>query len=160
MYCEYNRILGAGDIVPTAGVVRGAGEVGVTTGVELYVPRDEVSESTFEMEPNTATAGAYDDAEAACSLFMMLCRAQYFHDGNKRSALMLANHLLAHNDAGVVLTVRKDQREWLYQEIVSFDVGETSLQDAAWDLENACISYASDGVEEEIHPTPTGHRHR
>lgn len=137
--CVYNAILGAGNIVMQAGSLRGPGEVMVITGDDVYVPRDEVSEDTFVRDYETAIGCAFDSSEAAAALFLLLSRAQYFHDGNKRTALLLANHFLAHEDAGMALTMTKEQRDWLYDELVSFYTGDLSLQDASFDVGGACV---------------------
>lgn len=133
LYSTYNRLVGAGN-VPKAGEMRGPGEVSVGD----FIPGD-VSEGAFRDILDTAVETGATPSERATTLFLLLCRAQFFHDGNKRSAQMLANHYLAKEDARRLLVVPENGRGRVLDLLVDFYHGATSLQDAEWDMEEMVI---------------------
>lgn len=92
---EYNRLCGR-NLVPDAGRMR-------THPVRMtgtrWMPRPLVAPDDVYRSINLAL----DEPTVirrACRLFMEACRGQWFNDGNKRTACMAANHLLAHGHAG------------------------------------------------------------
>lgn len=92
---EYNRIIGEGR-VRDAGRLR---EYGVRIGGTGWVPEIPTVES-----PQERVRGILEESEGedtAMLLFGAVTRGQWFSDGNKRTALMVANHQLIHggNDA-------------------------------------------------------------
>lgn len=92
---EYNRIIGEGR-VRDAGRLR---EYGVRIGGTGWVPEIPAVES-----PQERVRGILEESEGedtAMLLFGAVTRGQWFSDGNKRTALMVANHQLIHggNDA-------------------------------------------------------------
>lgn len=92
---EYNRIIGEG-LVRDAGRLR---EYGVRIGGTGWVPEIPTVES-----PQERVRGILEESEGedtAMLLFGAVTRGQWFSDGNKRTALMVANHQLIHdgNDA-------------------------------------------------------------
>lgn len=59
---------------------------------------------------DAAVAGV-DPHEDALEVFVRLAKAQPFMDGNKRTALFVANGLLLGADAGALLTVPVDEND-------------------------------------------------
>lgn len=87
---EYNRIIGEG-LVRDAGRLR---EYGVRIGGTGWVPEIPTVES-----PQERVRGILEESEGedtAMLLFGAVTRGQWFSDGNKRTALMVANHQLIH----------------------------------------------------------------
>ncbi|KXO89356.1 Fic family protein [Tsukamurella pseudospumae] len=77
--------------------------IGVRTRYGRHSPEALTNEGLQDLV-ETLTAGT-DPIEAALSLFVGVARAQPFEDGNKRTALFAANHLLLSAAAGKLLTV-------------------------------------------------------
>lgn len=141
-YSDYNRLIGEG-CVEDAGTLRAPGSVIVGTGMQdPYIPPPVSGEDDFNRILDTAKGSFTDIDDAAAALFLMLCRAQFFHDGNKRSAQLLVNHLLAHMDAGYVLCVPKEKRDGLLNILVDYYTGRLSLDDAEFDTYDLVIRKA------------------
>lgn len=141
-YSDYNRIIGEG-CVEDAGTLRAPGSVMVGTGgQDPYIPPPVSGEDDFNRILGTAKGSFADIDDAAAALFLMLCRAQFFHDGNKRSAQLLVNHFLAHADAGYILCVPQEKRDDLLNILVDYYTGALSLDDAELDTYNLVIRKA------------------
>lgn len=141
-YSDYNRLIGE-DCVEDAGLLRAPGSVMVGTGGEdPYIPPPVSGEDDFNRILDTAKDSFADIDDAAAALFLMLCRAQFFHDGNKRSAQLLVNHLLAHVDAGYILCVPQEKRDDLLNILVDYYTGILSLDDAEFDTYDLVIRKA------------------
>ena len=104
---EYNRIIGEG-LVCDAGRLR---EYGVRVGGTGWVPEIPAVES-----PQERVRGILEESEGedtAMLLFGAVTRGQWFSDGNKRTALMVANHQLIHDGIGVFSIPPEDNSaEW------------------------------------------------
>ena len=141
-YSNYNRLIGEG-CVKDAGTLRPPNSVMVGTGGEdPYLPPPVSGEDDFNRILDTAKDSFADIDDAAAALFLMLCRAQFFHDGNKRSAQLLVNHLLAHVDAGYILCVPQEKRDDLLNILVDYYTGILSLDDAEFDTYDLVIRKA------------------
>ena len=92
---EYNRIIGEG-LVRDAGRLR---EYGVRVGGTGWVPEIPAVESSQERVRGILEESEGEDT--AMLLFGAVTRGQWFSDGNKRTALMVANHQLIHDGIGV-----------------------------------------------------------
>lgn len=133
LYSTYNAIIGEGT-VRDAGQMRGPG----TVRVDDYYPAD-VSEDLFYEIMDTAATTAYDDAELVAQVVLNLSKAQFFHDGNKRTALVFANHLLAQADAEMAVIVTERDRDEYLDLLLDYYHGRLSLDDASWDFEEKFI---------------------
>ena len=91
---EYNRIIGEG-LVRDAGRLR---EYGVRIGGTGWVPEIPTVESSQERVRGILEESEGEDT--AMLLFGAVTRGQWFSDGNKRTALMVANHQLIHDGIG------------------------------------------------------------
>lgn len=141
-YSDYNRIIGEG-CVEDAGMLRAPGSVIVgTDGQDPYIPPPVSGEDDFNRILSTAKDSFADIDDAAAALFLMLCRAQFFHDGNKRSAQLLVNHFLAHTDAGYILCLPQEKRDDLLDILVDYYTGALSLDDAELDTYDLVIRKA------------------
>ena len=145
LYAEYNKIAGiSSSNIP--GYMRADGEVFVNIGNGSSYYPEPVSEKRFYEIVHTAIDTAYDMGEAAVTMFLNLSKAQFFRDGNKRSATLLANHLLAHEDSGLTFEISEEDREKVLVTLVNYYVGDLSLNDAEIDIEDRCIYNASDDL--------------
>ncbi len=98
----------------------------------------------------TPISCASDESEAALMMVLGLSKAQFFYDGNKRSALMLANHYLANVGAGCAVVVEESMRDKYLDILIDFYHGRLSLDDAAWDLGELAMVYANTNVSRTL----------
>lgn len=93
---QYNRIIGEG-LVRDAGKLR---TYGVRIGGTEWPPELPTMNSS---QNNVASLMRQDDpVNRALGLFGAISRGQWFPDGNKRTALMAANHELIHAGIGIL----------------------------------------------------------
>lgn len=83
--------------------------IGVATPYGRHTP-DAVTEGELQALLAATTRGG-DVGENALDLFVGLAKAQPFEDGNKRTAVFVANSLLIGSDAGVLLTIPVDDSD-------------------------------------------------
>ncbi|MWV60442.1 cell filamentation protein Fic [Rathayibacter sp. VKM Ac-2754] len=83
--------------------------IGVNTIHGPHEPRP-VTQDDMERILRNATCGV-DPKENALDLFVELAKAQPFEDGNKRTALFVANGLLLNEGRDVLLTVPVDEKD-------------------------------------------------
>lgn len=83
--------------------------IGVTTPYGRHTP-DALSDEALQALLDHATHGG-DVREDALDVFVALARAQPFEDGNKRTAVFVANALLIGCQAGVLLTIPVDDND-------------------------------------------------
>ena len=101
---EYNASIGEG-LVPRRGRLR---EYGVRIGGTGWVPEIPAVESSQER-----VRGILEESEGeatAMLLFGAVTRGQWFSDGNKRTALMVANHQLIHDASASSRSLPKTRR--------------------------------------------------
>lgn len=86
-------------------------EIYVSTSKGKYYPGEvkprEVSQSLKEI------LSQKDCVKAAIETMIFICKRQLFVDGNKRTAFIVANAILAKNDVGVLLLSDKDKQEYI-----------------------------------------------
>lgn len=127
---EYNRIIGEG-LVRDAGRLR---EYGVRIGGTGWVPEIPTVES-----PQERVRGILEESEGedtAMLLFGAVTRGQWFSDGNKRTALMVANHQLIHDGIGVFSIPPEDKAQFVSMLLRYYETGDYSrLSD--WLSQNA-----------------------
>lgn len=80
--------------------------IGVTTPYGRHTP-NALTDAKLQTLVATATRGG-DVIDGALELFVGLAAAQPFEDGNKRTAIFVANGLLLGANAGVILTIPVD----------------------------------------------------
>jgi prophage maintenance system killer protein len=81
--------------------------IGVATPYGRHAP-DGLTEVGLQALLDGAARGEDDVREHALELFVDLAKAQPFEDGNKRTAVFVANSLLITSGAGVLLTIPVD----------------------------------------------------
>lgn len=93
---EYNKICGYG-LINECGNIR-TGIVRIT-GTEYVPPMPDVIGISKELKSLEALTDPIDEAIKG---FMYVAKAQIFNDGNKRTAQMIANHILVSHDCGIL----------------------------------------------------------
>jgi prophage maintenance system killer protein len=83
--------------------------IGVATPYGRHTP-DALTEAGLQALLDAATRSG-DVRENALDLFVDLAKAQPFEDGNKRTAVFVANSLLIGSGAGVLLTIPVDDND-------------------------------------------------
>ena len=127
---EYNRSLGAG-------LVRDAGKLrtnDVRIGGTDWIPDLPTVESSHDA---IAALSRIDSAEdRALDMFCAITRGQWFNDGNKRTALMTANHVLINAGVGVFSISPSLKREFTSRLLRYYETDDPSGF-APWLRDNA-----------------------
>lgn len=84
----------------------GEQQIGVSTSLGRHAP-EALTDVGLQALVDAAIRGD-DTQENALDLFLNLAKAQPFEDGNKRTAVFVANSLLLGSDTGVLLTIPVD----------------------------------------------------
>jgi hypothetical protein len=94
--CEVNKIVGAG-LIHCAGTIR---KIPVSVGGTSWTPdmplQSQISEQLTDAEAIKSTT------DRAITRMLYLMRKQIFIDGNKRTAMLTANHTLIAHGAGIL----------------------------------------------------------
>ncbi len=115
---EYNRIIGEG-LVRDAGMLRA---YGVRIGGTDWSPELPTVETSRDMVAGIMRQG--DPLARALGLFGAITRGQWFADGNKRTALMAANHELIHAGIGILSIQPSDKREFTTRLLSYYESGD------------------------------------
>ncbi|WP_394251307.1 Fic family protein [Arthrobacter pityocampae] len=109
--CAVNaKITRSGAIHP--GQLRTTGQqIGVGTRYGRHTPDAMTDDSLQRLIQESLQASATELREAALDLFVNLAKAQPFEDGNKRTALFVANGLLLNSGARELLTIPVDEQD-------------------------------------------------
>ena len=84
--------------------------------------------------------GAYEFSDDRAVFALLHCaKRQFFCDGNKRVAQVIANHILAHDDAGCMVTVPTDMVSAFLGDLLDFYDGRMTLDDAMWVFEERYV---------------------
>lgn len=97
---QINRIVGGNNLIRKAGVLRVIGEevrIGGTSWKPTIPSEDELKERV-----NALLSQDISTTEKALRLMAYLMRTQAFLDGNKRTAMLVENHLLIQNGDGLL----------------------------------------------------------
>ena len=153
---EYNRIIGEG-LVRDAGRLR---EYGVRIGGTGWVPEIPTVES-----PQERVRGILEESEGedtAMLLFGAVTRGQWFSDGNKRTALMVANHQLIHDGIGVFSIPPEDKAQFVSMLLRYYETGDYSRlsdwlsQNAVGHVPGGLTLAQSSGVAEKTNDAVNG----
>jgi hypothetical protein len=102
LICEVNKTVGA-NLIHGAGTIR---KIPVPVGGTAWVPDMPLESQIREQLDEISRLGSATDIALTRALYLM--RKQVFIDGNKRTALLSANHTLIAHGAGV-LSIPVDQ---------------------------------------------------
>lgn len=111
-----HEIVGYG-LVKRTGLLRNEG---VMIGGSTYLPK--VYQTEQQLQFDSILNAIIDDLnisisdgfviESSLDLFATLCKQQFFHDGNKRTALIFTNYILLKNCNGVITLEDKNKDEF------------------------------------------------
>lgn len=93
---EYNRIIGQYLERDPGSIRRSPVRIGGTS----WTPPGQVTESQV-FEGMEEARAEQDPTRRASHMFAVVCRGQWFYNGNKRTAIMAANHSIIHDGAGI-----------------------------------------------------------
>ena len=106
LLCQINGIVESGFSV-TAGVLR---SVPVTIGGTKYIPPLPIEGQVKEQLQ--AILKTQDVVEKAINSLIFVMKKQLFLDGNKRTAVLFANHILISSGAGIIVIPAEDVEEY------------------------------------------------
>lgn len=105
--CEINRKIGGNNLILNAGFIRNAPvSMGGTTWRPDMPIESQIKEQLAEI------LGIEEVTNKALTLMLYCMRKQMFFDGNKRTAMLAANHVMIANGAGVVTIPIEHQRDF------------------------------------------------
>ena len=79
---------------------------------------------------------AYEFSDDRTVFALLHCaKRQFFCDGNKRMAQVIANHILVHDDVGCMIVVPTDMASTFLDDLLDFYDGGITLDDAMWMFE-------------------------
>lgn len=105
--CHIAKLVNEG-FYQDGGRIRG---VPVTIGGTKYIPPMPI-ESIVKESIESILQGAAPEAEKAITLCLYCMKTQVFNDGNKRAAVIFANHYLISQGGGMVIIPEKDVPEF------------------------------------------------
>lgn len=135
---QYNRLLRTG-LASDAGEIR---SIPVRISGTSWQPTVPVYDDIRE-QLDTVLALS-DPQELATQLFAVIARGQWFTDGNKRTALLAANHALIHAGMGI-LTIDPDLKRDFTTRLLSFYEHNTIADITSW-LRYYAIGHVPSGL--------------
>lgn len=136
---EYNRILGEGGIVRDSGTLR---QINVRVGGTSWIPEMPSTVSSHDRIEEISHIG--DPQERAIQTFCAVACGQWFNDGNKRTAIMVANHVLINSGIGFFSVAPSLKQEFMAKLLRYYEAND-STDLSAWLLERA-IGYLPGGL--------------
>lgn len=129
--CEYNRILGEGGVVRDPGALR---QIMVRIGGTDWIPDIPTSQTSHDCIAELSHVE--DPQERAIRTFCAITRGQWFNDGNKRTAIMAANHVLINAGVGVFSIAPSLKRQFTDKLLSYYETADSS-QLSSWLLAHA-----------------------
>lgn len=134
--CQLNRLVGGDNLIIRAGYLR---NVSVSMGGTTWKP-DMPDEDKIRRDLSKILL-IENSTERAITLMLYCMRSQMFLDGNKRTAMLAANHEMILNGCGIISVPIEKQREFTKLLVEFYETGE---QDVIADfVYNECI----DGID-------------
>jgi prophage maintenance system killer protein len=97
--CEINRKIGGGELFYRAGFIR---NTPVSIGGTNWKPDMPIESQIMEQLQAIVGNDSATETDKALTLMLYCMRKQIFFDGNKRTAMLAANHILIRHGAGIV----------------------------------------------------------
>lgn len=145
---EYNRIVGEG-LVANAGGLRANP---VSIGGTSWVPDLPDVESSRDRIGKLQQAGLSAE-ERAIGMFCAITRGQWFPDGNKRTALMVANHVLVNAGVGMFAIAPGLKREFTTLLLEYYESDDAAAL-SAWLSDNAVERLPGGLTDSELRNLP------
>lgn len=122
LICHINGIIGGDDLIRRAGILRRFPvRIGGTSWMPGLPEEEQVKGDINRILTKYSTA-----TEQAIELMLYCMRAQLFNDGNKRTAMMVANLLMMSKGVGVVSVPIEHQGEFRNKLVEYYEVGDNS----------------------------------
>ena len=134
--CQLNRLVGGDNLIIRAGYLR---NVSVSMGGTAWKP-DMPDEDKIK-EKLDGISQIENSTERSITLMLYCMRSQMFLDGNKRTAMLAANHEMIMNGCGIISVPIEKQREFTKLLVDFYEMGETEA--IAEFVYNECI----DGID-------------
>lgn len=117
--CEIHRQVGGDHLIPSAGYLR---TVPVSMGGTTWTPEMPIESQIKEQLDEIFDIPTTTDKAIHLMLYCM--RKQLFLDGNKRTAMLAANHIMISNRAGVISIPIEHQRDFRGELIHFYETGK------------------------------------
>ena len=119
--CEINRKIGGGELFYNAGFIRNTPvSIGGTNWKPDMPIESQIKEQLQDIIKNDSTT----ETDKALTLMLYCMRKQMFLDGNKRTAMLAANHLMIKNGAGIVTIPIEIQSQFTKMLITFYESGD------------------------------------
>lgn len=129
---QYNYLIGDGVNIYPGEIRQHTVQISGTNYTPLIPQLDDIYEG-FE------TAYRYDSTEQqAAALFSIVCRGQWFSDGNKRTAHLLANQVMLAGDAGMFLLPQDKDEDFRSNLLRYYESGELD-EFVSWLTDTSCV---------------------
>lgn len=119
--CEINRKIGGGDLFYHAGFIR---NTPVSIGGTNWKPDMPIEAQIKEQLQVILENGETTETDKALTLMLYCMRKQMFLDGNKRTAMLAANHFLIRHGAGIVTIPIELQAQFTKMLIAYYESGD------------------------------------
>lgn len=116
--CKVNQIVGGDNLVMNAGFIR---KIPVSIGGTAWKP-DMPIESQIK-EEMAQVQQIENTTERGISLMLYLMRKQMFLDGNKRTSMLAANHVMIANGVGIITVPIECQRDFTALLVEYYETG-------------------------------------
>lgn len=136
--CQLNRLVGGDNLIIRAGYLR---NVSVSMGGTAWKP--DMSDEDKIRENLDGISQIENSTERAITFMLYCMRSQMFLDGNKRTAMLAANHEMIMNGCGIISVPIEKQREFTKLLMEFYETGKTDV--IADFVYNECI----DGIDFE-----------
>lgn len=134
--CKLNSLVGADNLIYRAGRIREEGQdVGI--GGTSWKPNIPSETKTRQVLAELMEIQGYSATDRALQVLCFLMRNQTFLDGNKRTAMLAANHILIGSGCGVLSIPIELQEEFKTRLIAFYETG--SAEDLQVFLYQNCI---------------------
>lgn len=130
---HYNTLVGTG-LIPDAGRLR---TFSVRISGTDWTPEIPTPENSMD-EVTRINNDDEQPADRAITLLLAIMRGQWFRDGNKRTALLAANHSLIHDGIGMI-EIRKNDRGHFIVLLTDFYANGNDRRIRAWLGRNAIV---------------------
>lgn len=117
--CEINRKIGGENLVQNAGFIRNAP---VSIGGTNWKPDMPIESQIKEQLKDIFDIN--QETEKALTIMLYCMRPQMFFDGNKRTAMLAANHIMIANGAGIITIPIEYQRDFRNLLIKFYESGD------------------------------------
>lgn len=107
LLCQINRIVGGDNLIYNSGYVR---KIPVRIGGTSWIPDLPIE---VDIKENMNTINKISCITERAIVLMLYCmRAQIFIDGNKRTSMLLANHMMIKHGCGIISIPIENQVEF------------------------------------------------